>query len=85
LHKEIFDAFSDQELYQLWINVPSFRKLQAPDVHLLGDEECSKVVMDKERETVVVLLAGSYPGRPSLASSHYERHVYYPCAHSTWW
>jgi redox-sensitive bicupin YhaK (pirin superfamily) len=33
LHEEMFDASSDQELYSLWINVPSFRKLQAPDVH----------------------------------------------------
>jgi redox-sensitive bicupin YhaK (pirin superfamily) len=65
LHEEMFDASGDQELYQLWINVPSFRKLQAPDVHLLGDEECPKVVLDKESETVV--LAGSYQGQASQA------------------
>jgi redox-sensitive bicupin YhaK (pirin superfamily) len=65
LHEEMFDASSDQELYQLWINVPSFRKLQAPDVHLLGDDECPKVVLDKESETVV--LAGSYQGQASQA------------------
>jgi redox-sensitive bicupin YhaK (pirin superfamily) len=61
----MLDASSDQELYQLWINVPSFRKLQAPDVHLLGDKECPKVVIYKESKMVV--LAGSYQGQASQA------------------
>jgi len=68
----MFDASSDQELYELWINVPSFCKLQAPDVCLLGDSECPFVVIDnnkknKASESETVVLAGSYQGQSSQA------------------
>ena len=43
LHEEMFDSSQDQELYQLWINVPSRRKMDPPQVELLGNEECPEI------------------------------------------
>jgi redox-sensitive bicupin YhaK (pirin superfamily) len=60
LHEEMFDQSPQQELYQLWVNVPSQRKLDPPDVQLLGNSECPRVEKDDSSETVV--LAGDYDG-----------------------
>lgn len=61
LHEEMFDQSPQQELFQLWVNVPSYRKLDAPTVDLLGDAECPRVVLSDETETIV--LAGTYQGQ----------------------
>jgi redox-sensitive bicupin YhaK (pirin superfamily) len=64
----MFDDSPDQELYQLWINVPSYHKLQSPDVRLLGADECptiSSTITDESSETIV--LAGSYQNQQSKA------------------
>ena len=59
LHEEMFNDSPQQELYQLWVNVPSARKLDSPTVHLLGEEECPRVV-DKDGRSQSVVLAGRY-------------------------
>ena len=62
LHEEMFDDSPDQELFQLWVNVPSHQKLQPPQVDLLGNDECP-VITSKDSETIV--LAGSYNSNDS--------------------
>ena len=71
LHEEMFDKSSQQELYQLWINVPSQRKLDPPDVRLLGDDECPVVRVtnaDGSLQSETVVLAGSYQGQTAAAT-----------------
>lgn len=63
LHEEMFNKDSQQELYQLWVNVPSQRKLDPPDVTLLGDAECPRIVTQSGASTSeTVVLAGDYQG-----------------------
>ena len=76
LHEEMFDIpssswSSDQELYQLWLNVPSHYKLDAPQSFLLGEDEAPRIVVsdtdNNKSETVVI--SGSYQGQSSKAPS----------------
>jgi len=60
LHEEMFNDSPQQELFQLWVNVPSTRKLDPPTVNLLGDDECPHVILEGRSRTVV--LAGTYVG-----------------------
>uniref|UniRef100_A0A7S1VIS5 Pirin C-terminal domain-containing protein n=1 Tax=Grammatophora oceanica TaxID=210454 RepID=A0A7S1VIS5_9STRA len=55
-----------QELFQLWLNVPSQYKMDAPQVNLLGTNECP-VIKGDSTETIV--LAGSHGGIDSGAPS----------------
>ncbi len=66
LHEEMFsEDHAQQELYQLWINVPSQKKLDPPDVRLLGETECPRIEIAGKSQTVV--LAGDYHNQKSLA------------------
>jgi redox-sensitive bicupin YhaK (pirin superfamily) len=68
LHEEMFNDSPQQELFQLWVNVPSVRKLDPPTVNLLGDEECPRVVgIGDGGKSETVILAGSY--RDSIATT----------------
>jgi redox-sensitive bicupin YhaK (pirin superfamily) len=73
LHEEMFDVpasswSSDQELYQLWLNVPSHYKLDAPQSFLLGDDEAPRIISENNKSETVVI-AGSYQGQSSKAPS----------------
>ena len=65
LHEEMFSSDPQQELYQLWINVPSQYKLDPPDVRLLGESECPRITVPGTSETIV--LAGEYQGQKASA------------------
>lgn len=57
-NKGIFDT-SDQELYQLWLNVPASSKLCSPKVELLGKEEMP-VVASIDGLCTTKVIAGEY-------------------------
>jgi redox-sensitive bicupin YhaK (pirin superfamily) len=75
LHEEMFDIpdsswSSDQELYQLWLNVPSHYKLDAPQSFLLGEDEAPRIVVsDNDNKSETVVISGSYQGQSSKAPS----------------
>ena len=54
----MFDA-SDQELYQLWLNVPASNKLCSPKVELLGKDEMP-VVTSEDCLSTTKVIAGEY-------------------------
>lgn len=82
LHEEMWDIQPDdegmlpkflqpssQELYQLWLNVPSQSKLVPPKVELLGGEEQTPTVVenaDGAGTTRTIVIAGQHSG--SVAS-----------------
>lgn len=66
LHEEMFNADAQQELYQLWINVPSQYKLDPPDVRLLGETECPRIMVPGSSSETIVL-AGEYQGQKASA------------------
>ena len=81
LHEEMFDIAPDdtgvfdflqpssQELYQLWLNVPSNQKMMPPRVDLLGGEEETPTVVTEngDSKTETLVLAGTYGGKTSKA------------------
>jgi redox-sensitive bicupin YhaK (pirin superfamily) len=85
LHEEMFDFggessdwWTDQELYQLWLNVPAREKMTPPVSYLLGGEESQesatpRVVTTTQQgkttttTTETVVLAGTYQGQTSGA------------------
>ena len=77
LHEEMFDmGFKnffqpcDQELYQLWLNLPSQEKLVPPRIDLLGGDDetpCVKVTDADGRSTETIVIAGKYGGKSSSA------------------
>ena len=78
LHEEMFDDSTNQELYQLWINVPSAEKLQPPSVDLLGQDECPVVVVnDVGGQSETVVLAGTYQGKSSKAPTMSDLSVFH--------
>lgn len=59
---------SSQELYQLWLNVPSDQKMMPPRVNILGGEdETPTVVKSGGSKTETLVLAGTYDGMTSKA------------------
>ena len=81
LHEEMFDIAPDeggidflqpssQELYQLWLNVPSSQKMNHPRVDLLGGEEETPTIVKEsgDSRTETIVLAGSYDGKTSAAT-----------------
>jgi redox-sensitive bicupin YhaK (pirin superfamily) len=89
LHEEMFDIQyhhnpfqpSFQELYQLWLNVPSSEKLTPPRIVLLGGPEDTPCVLetnDQGAATTTLVLAGTYQNytsRAPLASPVHLLHV----------
>jgi redox-sensitive bicupin YhaK (pirin superfamily) len=83
LHEEMFDFgggendwWTDQELYQLWLNVPAREKMTPPVSYLLGGEESQesatpRVITTQQGRTTTttetVVLAGTYQGQTSGA------------------
>lgn len=76
LHEEMFDnpkekVCTDQELYQLWLNVPSTMKMENPEALLLGSEEAPTVVVGSEQkegnESETVVICGKYKDAKSTA------------------
>lgn len=66
LHEEMFDVqYQRQELYQLWLNVPSSHKMDPPDSVLLGGSDETPIVEDESSRTLV--LVGTYRGHTSVA------------------
>lgn len=64
LHEEMWDietegffGASDQELYQLWLNVPASEKICAPKVELLGKEDMPIV---KSNGSTIKVIAGEF-------------------------
>ena len=78
LHEEMFDIEPDeggmipflqpssQELYQLWLNVPSSEKMTSPEVRLLGGEDGSAPVVEVDGSKTVVVV-GEHAGARSAA------------------
>lgn len=63
LHEEMFYqpawwSWQRQELYQLWINLPSGYKMNAPSLLLMGDDQETPVIRNKG--SVCRVLAGRY-------------------------
>jgi redox-sensitive bicupin YhaK (pirin superfamily) len=77
LHEEMFDmGFKnffqpcDQELYQLWLNLPSKDKLTPPRIDLLGGDDetpCVKVTDTNGRSTETIVIAGQHGTKVSTA------------------
>jgi len=57
--QNIFDS-SKQELYQLWLNVPSYDKLTSPKIELLGGENSTPTIEKSNTKTIVI--CGEYDG-----------------------
>mmetsp|Transcript_13393 Transcript_13393/g.13571 ORF Transcript_13393/g.13571 Transcript_13393/m.13571 type:complete len:302 (-) Transcript_13393:215-1120(-) len=70
LHEEMWDNANeewwkpvDQELYQIWLNVPGAMKLRDPSVELLGGADSTPTVVvadDQDRKTRTIVLCGTY-------------------------
>lgn len=60
---------SSQELYQLWLNVPSDKKMIPPRVDILGGEDETPTVIKQNDggKTETLVLAGTYDGMTSKA------------------
>jgi len=60
---------SSQELYQLWLNVPSDKKMMPPRVDILGGEDETPTVVkeSEDSKTETLVLAGTYDGKTSKA------------------
>jgi redox-sensitive bicupin YhaK (pirin superfamily) len=76
LHEEMFDVVagiehgqmnSRQELYQIWLNVPSHHKMDEPRSVLLGGNVETPVVYSDDRKAKTLILAGTYDGKTSIA------------------
>jgi len=77
LHEEMFDMAQEnlfmpirQELYQLWLNVPASHKLDSPRTLLLGGDDETPTIVEKDnqgRTTKTLLLAGSYQTYQAVA------------------
>jgi redox-sensitive bicupin YhaK (pirin superfamily) len=76
LHEEMFDIVagieygqmnSRQELYQIWLNVPSYHKMDEPRSVLLGGSMDTPVVYSDGRKAKTLILAGTYNGKTSTA------------------
>jgi len=86
LHEEMWDIQPDddgtlpdflqpssQELYQLWLNVPSQFKLVAPSVELLGGEEQTPTVAenaDGAGTTRTIVIAGEHGGKTASVETY---------------
>lgn len=63
LHEEMWDVSSGckQELFQLWLNLPSEFKMVSPQIQLLGDGDKSMpIVQSEDGNSRIVVLAGQY-------------------------
>jgi redox-sensitive bicupin YhaK (pirin superfamily) len=80
LHEEMWDIAPDkgginflqpssQELYQLWLNVPSDKKMIPPRVDVLGGEDETPTVINESNggKSETLVLAGTFQGRTSKA------------------
>lgn len=81
LHEEMFDITPDkggidllqpssQELFQLWLNVPSNAKMNMPSTLLLGGDDAPTVVTTTSTNGIATetrVLAGTYQGATSAA------------------
>ena len=76
LHEEMFDIptkfdlnhlNSRQELYQIWLNVPSKYKMDEPYSLLLGGDTETPVVYSSDSKAKTLVLAGTYDGQSSIA------------------
>lgn len=77
LHEEMFDMGegnnffqpADQELYQLWLNLPSQDKLMSPRIDLLGGPEDTPTVVTNNngKSTETIVIAGTHDGATSAA------------------
>ena len=77
LHEEMFDLSfenffqpSDQELYQIWLNLPSRDKLTPPRIDLLGGSKetpCVEEIDSLGKVTKTTVIAGKYRSESSSA------------------
>mmetsp|Transcript_27331 Transcript_27331/g.62731 ORF Transcript_27331/g.62731 Transcript_27331/m.62731 type:complete len:498 (-) Transcript_27331:158-1651(-) len=69
LHEEMWDVTNDwfdrQELYQIWINLPSFKKLGKTSASLLGGEGGAHVPKETTVGTETDVLVGDHGGKSS--------------------
>ena len=63
LHEEMYDIEADnafgvsgQELYQLWLNVPSNNKMDDPFVQLLGGEDETPTIVDESNQVETLII-----------------------------
>ena len=97
LHEEMWDIQppnffvpSQQELYQIWLNIPSRFKLDPPHVQLLGGENETptvKVYSDDGRlQSTTIVIAGEYADQKASVATYSNvnvMHVKIP-PNSTW-
>lgn len=74
LHEEMWDinpwTGGRQELYQLWINLPSQNKLDTPQCLLLGgDQHATPIITNQEHNTNTIVLCGEYNDNGYTSSS----------------
>eukprot|EP00566_Odontella_aurita_P020044 CAMPEP_0113554350 /NCGR_PEP_ID=MMETSP0015_2-20120614/16100_1 /TAXON_ID=2838 /ORGANISM="Odontella" /LENGTH=293 /DNA_ID=CAMNT_0000455481 /DNA_START=530 /DNA_END=1411 /DNA_ORIENTATION=+ /assembly_acc=CAM_ASM_000160 len=88
LHEEMFDTEPDkggisflqpssQELYQLWLNVPSSQKMTPPEVELLGGEEDTPVIFENGTSTIII--AGGHSGIEGAAKAQSDVTILHVC------
>jgi quercetin 2,3-dioxygenase len=87
LHEEMFDLTnsqgwlgnSRQELFQIWLNVPSRHKFDEPQTLLLGDDQTPVVAEDATSTTRV--LAGTYQNRTAAAPTRSDLALFHVTLH----
>mmetsp|Transcript_37969 Transcript_37969/g.83393 ORF Transcript_37969/g.83393 Transcript_37969/m.83393 type:complete len:301 (-) Transcript_37969:13-915(-) len=100
LHEEMWDIEPDddgglpgflqpssQELYQLWLNVPSQYKLVPPKVELLGGEEQTPMVVETDSGTTkTIVIAGKHGGKKASVETYSDSSILHVMmdAKSTW-
>lgn len=97
LHEEMFDIKADnalgvsgQELYQLWLNVPSKNKFDTPFSQLLGSEDETPTVVSQGAKGSVetIVIAGEFEGHKSSARTYSDVSIFHvtlaPGSRSTW-
>jgi hypothetical protein len=72
VHSEMFPLISQEhenpaELFQIWINLPSAKKMVAPNFTMLWSEDIPRLAFVDQagKTTEVVVVAGSLPGHPA--------------------
>jgi len=96
LHEEMWDIQtpnffepSRQELFQLWLNVPSSFKLDPPQVHLLGGKNETPTVdiyADGTLQSSTIVIAGEYADRQASVHTFSKVNILHVriSSNSTW-
>jgi redox-sensitive bicupin YhaK (pirin superfamily) len=89
LHEEMFDLTnsqgllgnSRQELFQIWLNVPSRHKFDEPQSLLLGDSGDQTPLVEEDATSTTRVIAGTYQNRTAAAPTRSDLALFHVTLH----